>query len=145
MPWPTWSAGGVRRSVSSRDGSGSEPPIRSGAPLCGPQRRETAFWSHRSCMSSRIWRRGCFGFSTRARSGPDISICCPVLTRSEEHTSELQSLMRISYAVFCLKKKQLFNFTLYLSIYSHHFNNLYCTKRQPYIKPIYPLFQLTAI
>src|SRR3546814_4321200 len=28
--------------------------------------------------------------------------CCP---RSEEHTSELQSLMRISYAVFCLKKK----------------------------------------
>src|SRR3546814_2184067 len=28
-----------------------------------------------------------------------------VLIRSEEHTSELQSLMRISYAVFCLKKK----------------------------------------
>src|SRR3546814_6905032 len=29
-----------------------------------------------------------------------------VVTRSEEHTSELQSLMRISYAVFCLKKKK---------------------------------------
>src|SRR3546814_6251942 len=29
----------------------------------------------------------------------------PPLARSEEHTSELQSLMRISYAVFCLKKK----------------------------------------
>src|SRR3546814_4769276 len=29
------------------------------------------------------------------------------LLRSEEHTSELQSLMRISYAVFCLKKKKL--------------------------------------
>src|SRR3546814_1668122 len=29
------------------------------------------------------------------------------LNRSEEHTSELQSLMRISYAVFCLKKKKL--------------------------------------
>src|SRR3546814_9414891 len=29
----------------------------------------------------------------------------PLLPRSEEHTSELQSLMRISYAVFCLKKK----------------------------------------
>src|SRR3546814_6581327 len=28
-----------------------------------------------------------------------------MLSRSEEHTSELQSLMRISYAVFCLKKK----------------------------------------
>src|SRR3546814_2793756 len=36
------------------------------------------------------WRRG-----TKGR-----------LTRSEEHTSELQSLMRISYAVFCLKKKK---------------------------------------
>src|SRR3546814_4419462 len=30
----------------------------------------------------------------------------PSMSRSEEHTSELQSLMRISYAVFCLKKKQ---------------------------------------
>src|SRR3546814_4412969 len=30
---------------------------------------------------------------------------CRHQTRSEEHTSELQSLMRISYAVFCLKKK----------------------------------------
>src|SRR3546814_4000656 len=29
-----------------------------------------------------------------------------LLSRSEEHTSELQSLMRISYAVFCLKKKK---------------------------------------
>src|SRR3546814_2596214 len=34
--------------------------------------------------------------------------CCPYarVTRSEEHTSELQSLMRSSYAVFCLKKKK---------------------------------------
>src|SRR3546814_1057142 len=30
----------------------------------------------------------------------------PAKVRSEEHTSELQSLMRISYAVFCLKKKK---------------------------------------
>src|SRR3546814_7968332 len=30
----------------------------------------------------------------------------PTAARSEEHTSELQSLMRISYAVFCLKQKQ---------------------------------------
>src|SRR3546814_2509445 len=29
-----------------------------------------------------------------------------IVARSEEHTSELQSLMRISYAVFCLKKKK---------------------------------------
>src|SRR3546814_2751082 len=31
----------------------------------------------------------------------------PSFARSEEHTSELQSLMRISYAVFCLKKKKI--------------------------------------
>src|SRR3546814_9018363 len=40
-------------------------------------------------------RRGCSSVSTGVR-------------RSEEHTSELQSLMRISYAVFCLKKKKHF-------------------------------------
>src|SRR3546814_9708146 len=33
--------------------------------------------------------------------------------RSEEHTSELQSLMRSSYAVFCLKKKKTSNITIY--------------------------------
>src|SRR3546814_3273079 len=38
------------------------------------------------------------------RSRPDHRADRPV--RSEEHTSELQSLMRISYAVFCLKKKK---------------------------------------
>src|SRR3546814_8036704 len=31
---------------------------------------------------------------------------CLYVARSEEHTSELQSLMRLSYAVFCLKKKK---------------------------------------
>src|SRR3546814_3677653 len=36
----------------------------------------------------------------------DIEEFINVLMRSEEHTSELQSLMRISYAVFCLKKKK---------------------------------------
>src|SRR3546814_2512831 len=51
--------------------------------------------------------------SPRATSAPPSSPACPRPNctcisrgrRSEEHTSELQSLMRISYAVFCLKKK----------------------------------------
>src|SRR3546814_12538072 len=38
-----------------------------------------------------------------ATTNANKPLCC----RSEEHTSELQSLMRISYAVFCLKKKKL--------------------------------------
>src|SRR3546814_4115340 len=46
----------------------------------------------------------------RGKVGPDRQ-GLPV-TRSEEHTSELQSLMRISYAVFCLKKKKPPNSTL---------------------------------
>src|SRR3546814_11956316 len=52
--------------------------------------------------------------SKRTRSIPADPTCRrnnarrqePLRSRSEEHTSELQSLMRISYAVFCLKKKK---------------------------------------
>src|SRR3546814_9256441 len=45
-----------------------------------------------------------------------------LLIRSEEHTSELQSLMRISYAVFCLKKKKnkKLNIKLDTSTYTTH-------------------------
>src|SRR3546814_5934382 len=49
-----------------------------------------------SACPRRDWPRTCGG-----ADGPEI--------RSEEHTSELQSLMRISYAVFCLKKKKKHN------------------------------------
>src|SRR3546814_9580604 len=37
---------------------------------------------------------------------PPLRVPLAAAMRSEEHTSELQSLMRISYAVFCLKKKK---------------------------------------
>src|SRR3546814_1987735 len=49
--------------------------------------------------SQSIWR----GVLTQADGYPVME---DWLARSEEHTSELQSLMRISYAVFCLKKKK---------------------------------------
>src|SRR3546814_8973563 len=45
------------------------------------------------------------------------------IARSEEHTSELQSLMRISYAVFCLKKKKQQN--------KHKSNNKNKTNQKP--------------
>src|SRR3546814_3797250 len=51
-----------------------------------------AIWSG---VSGSVWEK-----SKRRRSG-----ATRLPFRSEEHTSELQSLMRISYAVFCLKKK----------------------------------------
>src|SRR3546814_3893462 len=48
-------------------------------------------------------------------------IAAPLVRRSEEHTSELQSLMRISYAVFCLKKKSLHSLLFY---YRQHSKSL---------------------
>src|SRR3546814_788432 len=54
--------------------------------------------SDRSCQ-----RAGCSVFAV-TNWGAISTGTCP--SRSEEHTSELQSLMRISYAVFCLKKKK---------------------------------------
>src|SRR3546814_4078734 len=50
---------------------------------------------------------GCIGSRCRtARQHPFDASALHRRDRSEEHTSELQSLMRISYAVFCLKKKK---------------------------------------
>src|SRR3546814_9566579 len=49
----------------------------------------------------RVRRQGCAAL----RRDGEVNRLLQALPRSEEHTSELQSLMRISYAVFCLKKK----------------------------------------
>src|SRR3546814_4687801 len=45
-------------------------------------------------------------FAPHERRGFFVAFTYAFANRSEEHTSELQSLMRISYAVFCLKKKK---------------------------------------
>src|SRR3546814_6801428 len=63
----------------------------------------------------RIWRRlrsarrwlSAVSFEQAMREGLALDGRPACFERSEEHTSELQSLMRISYAVFCLKKKNL--------------------------------------
>src|SRR3546814_6585887 len=67
-----------------------------GMPLYGEENvldRETAL---------RLWTQGSAWFSGER----DVKGTLAPGQRSEEHTSELQSLMRISYAVFCLKKKK---------------------------------------
>src|SRR3546814_5801694 len=62
----------------------------------------------KSCMAIRYYHGPCSGrgradeMLLRRHHGTESEIA---MVRSEEHTSELQSLMRISYAVFCLKKK----------------------------------------
>src|SRR3546814_5517549 len=55
-------------------------------------------------LSSRRIRHALDSETFEARQAPVVEM--PHRRRSEEHTSELQSLMRISYAVFCLKKKK---------------------------------------
>src|SRR3546814_10205424 len=84
---------------------------------CRPLRRQGSGWrddllgvargrsGHR--QEARL-RRGCQGpggEASRALHEPEEDHL-QAQARSEEHTSELQSLMRISYAVFCLKKKK---------------------------------------
>src|SRR3546814_1623316 len=70
----------------------------------------------RSTIHYRISPRETLNYASRSPPGHTSSPFCArpcgrrrvaglVAIRSEEHTSELQSLMRISYAVFCLKKK----------------------------------------
>src|SRR3546814_10228629 len=52
-----------------------------------------------------VWSQGkTFGLQFNQKIDPSQAVAPSI--RSEEHTSELQSLMRISYAVFCLKKKK---------------------------------------
>src|SRR3546814_2563629 len=60
-----------------------------------------ALGDHR-CPHARL-----IGGKTTRQIQPPVAFRIGAALRSEEHTSELQSLMRISYAVFCLKKKKL--------------------------------------
>src|SRR3546814_2198105 len=53
------------------------------------------------------WRRAPHSEPPRGQSAASPRSDSLYAGRSEEHTSELQSLMRISYAVFCLKKKKI--------------------------------------
>src|SRR3546814_2818936 len=57
----------------------------------------------RGRAEQRLERRVHVGVDERQ---PTVHLGAAAERRSEEHTSELQSLMRISYAVFCLKKKK---------------------------------------
>src|SRR3546814_6562580 len=57
----------------------------------------------------------------RVRSCGFGSASSTTKSRSEEHTSELQSLMRISYAVFCLKKHKISNHLPLINNYNNHY------------------------
>src|SRR3546814_3427539 len=93
----------------------AQPPFRSSR-LIGAERQPTSdcrqsLQQSRSASHSRARARARPSVGSKAFSGTSSAIWLrmatfSVRTRLEEHTSELQSLMRISYAVFCLKKKK---------------------------------------
>src|SRR3546814_4881426 len=70
-----------------------------------PSRRWTCQSSGRAIVIESAADMGC-PLLAQAHSGHRLRASIWDAPRSEEHTSELQSLMRISYAVFCLKKKK---------------------------------------
>src|SRR3546814_10321400 len=78
--------------------------------------RTDTLFPYTTLFRSKAMRNDCHGLNgVIHHSAPPISEArkmpptkpSTVFERSEEHTSELQSLMRISYAVFCLKKKNI--------------------------------------
>src|SRR3546814_7579831 len=76
--------------------------VRSARRRCARRRRAVDARRHRQADQVRGHGRK----ARRARTLPAVAHRWAHPWRSEEHTSELQSLMRISYAVFCLKKKK---------------------------------------
>src|SRR3546814_4124973 len=75
------------------------PRPEAAALASGPRRARgfAGFWLPNAWLAGAFVLEKAFLYDPRA---------LPEKRRSEEHTSELQSLMRISYAVFCLKKKR---------------------------------------
>src|SRR3546814_10629676 len=77
----------------------------------GPRRFDCRAGHVGQCLSDQQAQPARIGIETiggqteKHRGNPLFQPCKGEVRRSEEHTSELQSLMRISYAVFCLKKK----------------------------------------
>src|SRR3546814_3078148 len=89
-----------------RSGSGRRVQGRCRGPACCYMRKNLAVNANDRRAPSSFVDAGHEKAPVRGlvESGGEGGIRTP--ERSEEHTSELQSLMRISYAVFCLKKKQ---------------------------------------
>src|SRR3546814_4889037 len=81
-------------------------------------------------------RQFCSVCERRPLRWPRISSCHQGLhdpgRRSEEHTSELQSLMRISYAVFCLKKKINYILNSSTPLQPHTYTNIIDTSSKQY-------------
>src|SRR3546814_2412374 len=122
-PVSAWVAG-LSHSLRRRDRSAARRGTRhrfgSGDADCGARRGR-----HCAAASAGGGGRSCRGTPRRdipARSARLGSRPGAARFRSEEHTSELQSLMRISYAVFCLKKKNTILYQIKLNVETRVYN-----------------------
>src|SRR3546814_6329177 len=95
--------------VVSLSGTGTNSIDPSGEKMVMPPLTTVATHTRPSASTARlssIWKPGNVQITRPASQGSSGWASTPgSAMRSEEHTSELQSLLRISYAVFCLKKK----------------------------------------
>src|SRR3546814_10702835 len=101
--YATWKAarlGGASTSASNLQLNSQRLANQGREAVEGDRAAFTAFKATKAEVDSDIAGLNSNFGSTTGVSGPIAKV------RSEEHTSELQSLMRISYAVFCLKKKK---------------------------------------
>src|SRR3546814_8977445 len=139
MPRPPWAgAADLRQLFRYRQ----RPALarRTRCDLCAEQSRnhpgpDRATWQHHACN-----QLGCLlsawpvqGIDRRQGRRDAVRLCRP--SRSEEHTSELQSLMRISSAVFCLKNKKFTLCLITLSLFVPHSTSTYTSL-------IYPIYNL---
>src|SRR3546814_7273975 len=83
--------------------------------------RTDTLFPYTTLFRSGVWKpapTGIFALGSEPPLETSIRSTPSTLIRSEEHTSELQSLIRISYAVFCLKNKQTYTEQRYSCWYS---------------------------
>src|SRR3546814_1972552 len=100
-------------------------------PISWPTLGSAQCWAPTSSSSRSCWPPPILPHGRRSLAASIAitnGICASTSCRSEEHTSELQSLMRISYAVFCLKKKNIQQYTTATPTCTHKYiaHTLYC-------------------
>src|SRR3546814_9429177 len=113
--------------------TGAPPAFAPSAPSRTRHRSETATTSGINCCAEAAVTTASGMIAPALNVAADVNAACrgravdmsEIPSRSEEHTSELQSLMRISYAVFCLKKKTQTKYRTYTQHTQRHNENQY--------------------
>src|SRR3546814_8816690 len=106
-PVPSTTSACNRPSRTPIDRAAASPSVRASS--------AGAVSSNSSAPTPRKGSAGSKSAQPRSVSAPISQSITSAVARSEEHTSELQSLMRISYAAFCVKKKNIIQMDIYIN------------------------------